>query len=95
MKVLALQKSYGGYESLEIYTKNRAIHGNSTSFVLEDHDYGPQIYTQYHSGLNDPPVTDDTRQVLQSYYGFGGEYNESYLSHLMSGPGECCIVCKI
>ena len=41
MKVLALQKSYGGYEALEIQARNRLIHGNSTSFVLEDHDSGP------------------------------------------------------
>ena len=54
MKVLALQKNYGGYEALEIQTRIRLIHGNSTSFVLQTHDSGPQFYAKYHSGLNHP-----------------------------------------
>ena len=41
MKVLVLQKSYGGSEVLEIETRIRLIHGNSTSFVLKDHDSDP------------------------------------------------------
>ena len=41
MKVLVLQKSYGGSEVLEIETRIRLIHGNSTSFVFEDHDSDP------------------------------------------------------
>ena len=35
MKVLVSQKKYGGSEVLEIETRIRLIHGNSTSFVLE------------------------------------------------------------
>ena len=56
MKVLVSQKSYGGSEVLEIETRIWLIHGNSTSFVFEGHDSDPQIYTQYHSGLNYPYV---------------------------------------
>ena len=54
MKVLVSQKSYGGSEVLEIETRIRIIHGNSTSFVFEGQDSDPYIYTQYHSGLNYP-----------------------------------------
>ena len=54
MKVLVLQKSYGGSEVLEIETRIRLIQQHSTSFVFEGHDSDPQIYTQYHSGLNYP-----------------------------------------
>ena len=41
MKVLVSQKSYGGSEVLEIETRIRIIHGNSTSFVFEGHDSDP------------------------------------------------------
>ena len=41
MKVLVLQKCYGGSEKLEIETRIRLILGNSTSFVFEGHDSGP------------------------------------------------------
>ena len=41
LKVLVLQKSYGGSEVLEIETRIRLIHGNSTSFVFEGHDSDP------------------------------------------------------
>ena len=41
MKVLVLQKSYGGSEVLEIETRIRLIHGNSTSFGFEGHDSDP------------------------------------------------------
>lgn len=54
MKVLVSQKSYGGSEVLEIETRIRLIQQHSTSFVFEGHDSDPQIYTQYHSGLNYP-----------------------------------------
>ena len=37
-KSLVLEKSYGGSEVLEIETRIRIIHGNSTSFVFEGHD---------------------------------------------------------
>ena len=50
MKVLVSQKSYGGSEVLEIETRIRLVHCNSTSFVFEGHNSDPQIYTQYHSG---------------------------------------------
>ena len=56
MKVLVSQKSYGGSEVLEIETRIRLIQQHSTSFVFEGHDSDPQIYTQYHSGLNYPSV---------------------------------------
>ena len=58
MKVLVSQKSYGGSEVLEIETRIRLIQQHSTSFVFEGHDSDPQIYTQYHSGLNYPNVKD-------------------------------------
>ena len=54
MKVLVSQKSYGGSEVLEIETRIRLIQQHSTSFVFEGHDSDPQIYTQYHFGLNYP-----------------------------------------
>ena len=41
MKVLVLQKSYGGSEKLEIETRIRLIHGNLTNFVFEGDDSGP------------------------------------------------------
>ena len=41
MKVLVLQKRYGGSEVLEIKTRIRLIRGNSTSFVFEGHDSDP------------------------------------------------------
>ena len=41
MKVLVSQKSYGGSEVLEIETRIRLIHGNSTSFVFEGHNSDP------------------------------------------------------
>ena len=58
MKVLVSQKSYGGSEVLEIETRIRLIQQHSTSFVFEGHDSDPQIYTQYHSGLNYPGVSE-------------------------------------
>ena len=54
MKVLVLQKSHGGSEVLEIETRFRLIHGNSTCFVIEGYDSDPYIYTQYNSGQNYP-----------------------------------------
>ena len=41
MKILVLQKSYGGSEVLGIETRIRLINGNSTSFVFEVHDFDP------------------------------------------------------
>ena len=41
MKVLVLQKSYGGSEVLEVETRMRLVHGNSASFVIEGHDSYP------------------------------------------------------
>ena len=41
MKVLVLQKSYGGSKVLETETRIRLIYGNSTSFVFEGHDSDP------------------------------------------------------
>ena len=41
MKVLVLEKSYGGSEVLEIETRIRIIHGKSTSFVFEGYDSDP------------------------------------------------------
>ena len=41
MKVLVFQKSYGGSEVLEIETRNKLIHGNSTTFVFEGHNSDP------------------------------------------------------
>ena len=41
MKVIVLQKRYGGSEILEIETRIRLIYGNSTSFVFEGHDSDP------------------------------------------------------
>ena len=41
MKVLVSQKKYGGSEVLEIETRIRIIHVNSTSFVFEGHDSDP------------------------------------------------------
>ena len=38
MKVLILQKSYGGSEVLKIETRIRLVHGYSTSFFFEGHD---------------------------------------------------------
>ena len=40
MKVLVLQEN-GGSEVLEMETRIRLMHGNSTSFVFEDHDSDP------------------------------------------------------
>ena len=39
MKVLVSQKSYGGSEVLEIETRIRLIHDNSTSFIFEGHNF--------------------------------------------------------
>ena len=36
-----LQKNYGGSEVLEIETRIRLIHGNSTSFDFEGHEFDP------------------------------------------------------
>ena len=66
MKVLVLQKSYGGSEVLEIKTRIRLIHGNSTSFVFKGHDSNPWIYTQYHSGLDYPQWLDVGRLSIFS-----------------------------
>ena len=41
MKVLVLQKRYGGSEVLEIEARIRLIHGNSTCFVIEGYDSDP------------------------------------------------------
>ena len=42
------------------------------------------------------PVTDDTRKVLLSYYGFGGEYKRSYIAGSMTYSGlTYCVTCKI
>ena len=41
------------------------------------------------------PVADKDRHTLCSYYGYGGEYNESYVARRLEGSTGCCIVCKI
>ena len=64
---LSFENSYGGSEVLENQTRISLIHGNSMSFVLEDHDFDTwTYYTQYHSGLNYPQWLDVGRLSIFS-----------------------------